>query len=53
MFHINTALLKWHRMFYNYKNVSFKIIENSNVTTLLYVDCSVSLIKLFPADDKR
>jgi len=36
-------------MFYSYKNVSFKITENSNVTALLYV----SRIRLFPADDKR
>jgi hypothetical protein len=28
--HTNTALLNCHRMFYSYKNLSFKMNENSN-----------------------
>jgi len=40
-------------MFYSYKNVSFEITENSNVTAMHYVVGSVSRIRLFRADDKR
>ena len=44
--HINTALLNCHRMFYSYKNVSFKIIENSNVMSPAVPQVSVCFTRM-------